>query len=277
MGMYPAFQGWIRSHRDLPLLLNQWNSVVRWEFKDPTPFLRTREFLWQEGHTAHSSFDEANEMVMKILELYRRTYEELLAVPVIKGRKTEAEKFAGGDITTTVEAYINGSGRSIQGATSHHLGQNFGKMFDIKYEDVNKEQAIPWQTSWGFTTRSIGVMVMVHGDDQGLVLPPRIAPIQVIGVSVVKSSATAEENKALEDYLVEIVNSIKDADPSIRIEIDSRKDKTAGWRYNYWEQKGVPLRIEVGARDKEKGECVLVPRINLDPTKAKKEKQSVAI
>jgi len=164
--MYPFFAKWIRSHRDLPMEINQWCNVVRWEFKDATPFLRSREFLWQEGHTAHVSYDEAQKRVLSILELYRQVYEDLLAVPVVKGMKTETEKFAGGYHTTTVEAYINGSGRAIQGATSHNLGQNFGKMFKIFYEDDQGEKAIPWQTSWGLTTRTIGVCVMVHGDDK---------------------------------------------------------------------------------------------------------------
>jgi hypothetical protein len=190
--MYPAFSDWIKSHRDLPLKLNQWSNVVRWEFKDPTPFLRSREFLWQEGHTVHSTFEEANEMVMQALGLYKNVYQDLLAVPVIPGYKTEKEKFAGGHSTTTVEAYIPGSGRAIQGATSHHLGQNFGKMFDIKFQDEKGTSQIAWQTSWGLTTRTIGVMVMVHGDDTGLVMPPRVAPLQAIIVPIVSKHLTEE-------------------------------------------------------------------------------------
>lgn len=190
--MYPAFSDWIKSHRDLPLKLNQWSNVVRWEFKDPTPFLRSREFLWQEGHTVHTTFEEANEMVMKALGLYEKVYQELLAVPVIPGYKTEKEKFAGGHSTTTVEAYIPGSGRAIQGATSHHLGQNFGKMFDIKFQDEKGNSQIAWQTSWGLTTRTIGVMVMVHGDDTGLVMPPRVAPLQAIIVPIISRNLTEE-------------------------------------------------------------------------------------
>jgi len=191
--MYPAFADWIQSHRDLPLKLNQWSNVVRWEFKDPTPFLRSREFLWQEGHTAHVSYEDANIMVRQALELYRRVYEELLAVPVIPGYKTEKEKFAGGYQTTTVEAYIAGSGRAIQGATSHNLGQNFGKMFDIYFQNDKGMKDIVWQTSWGLTTRSIGVMIMVHGDDTGLVIPPRITPLQVVIVPIVSKSLPWEK------------------------------------------------------------------------------------
>jgi len=190
--MYPAFSDWIKSHRDLPLKLNQWSNVVRWEFKFPTPFLRSREFLWQEGHTAHASFEDANTMVMQALELYKRVYQDLLCVPVVPGYKTEKEKFAGGYQTTTVEAYVAGSGRAIQGATSHNLGQNFGKMFDIRYQDEKGETQIPWQTSWGLTTRTIGVMVMVHGDDKGLVMPPRVSPIQVVIVAIISKNFTPE-------------------------------------------------------------------------------------
>ena len=190
--MYPAFSDWIKSHRDLPLKLNQWSNVVRWEFKYPTPFLRSREFLWQEGHTAHTTYDDAQVMVMQALELYRKVYEELLAVPVVPGYKTEEEKFAGGHMTTTVEAYIRGSGRAIQGATSHNLGQNFGKMFDISFQDEKGTSQTAWQTSWGLTTRTIGVMVMVHGDDAGLVLPPRVAPLQVVIVPVISKKLPME-------------------------------------------------------------------------------------
>ena len=204
--MYPAFSDWIQSHRDLPLKLNQWSNVVRWEFKDPTPFLRSREFLWQEGHTAHSTFDEANEMVMAALNLYKGVYEELLAVPVVPGYKTEKEKFAGGYRTTTVEAYIAGSGRAIQGATSHNLGQNFGKMFDISFQNEKGETEIAWQTSWGLTTRTIGVMVMVHGDDTGLVLPPKISPLQVIIVPIISKKLSAEQ---VNPYCMKILESLK--------------------------------------------------------------------
>uniref|UniRef100_A0A183CRD5 proline--tRNA ligase n=1 Tax=Globodera pallida TaxID=36090 RepID=A0A183CRD5_GLOPA len=174
--MYPSFAKWCKSHRDLPLKLNQWCNVVRWEFKHPTPFLRTREFLWQEGHTAYATKEEAETEVFDILNLYARVYTDLLAIPVVKGRKSEKEKFAGADFTTSVEAYVPVNGRGIQGATSHHLGQNFSKMFDIAYASETKGQAeFVYQNSWGLSTRSIGAMVMIHGDDTGLVLPPRVA------------------------------------------------------------------------------------------------------
>merc|ERR1719421_1482748 len=180
--MYPAYAKWIKSHRDLPMQLNQWCNVVRWEFKQPTPFIRSREFLWQEGHTAHATEESAGQEVLAILDFYRSAYEDLLAVPVIKGTKSAEEKFAGAYYTTTVEAYIQTNGRAIQGATSHCLGQNFSKMFKIEFENEQKQKGFVWQNSWGFTTRSIGVMVMVHGDDKGLVLPPKVAPKQVVFV-----------------------------------------------------------------------------------------------
>ncbi len=191
--MYPSFSDWIKSHRDLPLKLNQWSNVVRWEFKYPTPFLRSREFLWQEGHTAHATYEDADVMVRQALELYRRVYEELLAVPVIPGYKTEEEKFAGGMQTTTVEAYVPVAGRAIQGATSHNLGQNFGKMFDIKFQDHEGKTETAWQTSWGLTTRTIGVMVMVHGDNMGLVLPPRISPLQCVIVPITSKKMSMDD------------------------------------------------------------------------------------
>lgn len=253
--MYPAFADWIRSHRDLPLKLNQWSNVVRWEFKDPTPFLRTREFLWQEGHTAHASFDDANVMVRQALDLYRRVYEELLAVPVIPGYKTEKEKFAGGHTTTTVEAYIPVSGRAIQGATSHHLGQNFAKMFDINYQDERGETQLAWQTSWGLTTRTIGVMVMVHGDDTGLVLPPRVAPLQVVIVPIVSKHCPLS---TLSSYCDEILKSLEGRD--VRCKLDDRDIYNPGWKYAHWEQKGVPIRIEVGPRDLENRQVRMVVR-----------------
>eukprot|EP00559_Dactyliosolen_fragilissimus_P001160 CAMPEP_0184864196 /NCGR_PEP_ID=MMETSP0580-20130426/14077_1 /TAXON_ID=1118495 /ORGANISM="Dactyliosolen fragilissimus" /LENGTH=1029 /DNA_ID=CAMNT_0027362881 /DNA_START=9 /DNA_END=3095 /DNA_ORIENTATION=+ len=259
--MYPAFSDWIKSHRDLPLKLNQWSNVVRWEFKDPTPFLRSREFLWQEGHTAHVSYEDADKMVMQALELYRKVYEELLAVPVVPGYKTEKEKFAGGHQTTTVEAYIAGSGRAIQGATSHNLGQNFGKMFDISFQDEQGKSQIAWQTSWGLTTRSIGVMIMVHGDDAGLVLPPRISPLQAVIVPIISKKLTMED---AESYCGSILKDLVDS--GIRAKYDDRKMYNPGWKYNHWEQKGVPIRIEVGPRDIEQKMARVVVRFNGEKT-----------
>lgn len=257
--MYPFFAKWIRSHRDLPLEINQWSNVVRWEFKDATPFLRSREFLWQEGHTAHESYEEAQARVLSILDLYALVYEYLLAVPVVKGMKTESEKFAGAKHTTTVEAYINGSGRAIQGATSHNLGQNFGKMFKISFEDDKGEKAIPWQTSWGLTTRSIGVAVMVHGDDKGLVLPPRVAPIQAIICPISMKNLDWTD---LLKYANEIKSELKRC--GVRVDVDARQNYTPGWKFNHWEQKGVPIRIEVGPRDFANRQCRIVRRDNME-------------
>ncbi|XP_043917515.1 bifunctional glutamate/proline--tRNA ligase isoform X9 [Protopterus annectens] len=259
--MYPAYAKWVQSHRDLPLKLNQWCNVVRWEFKHPQPFLRTREFLWQEGHTAFATYEEAAEEVLQILDLYARVYEELLAIPVVKGRKTEKEKFAGGDYTTTIEAFISASGRAIQGATSHHLGQNFSKMFEIVFEDPKRpgEKQFAFQNSWGLTTRSIGVMTMVHGDNMGLVLPPRVASVQVIIIPCGITNALSEEDKEAlmnkcNQYLQRLLNA------GVRTQADLRDNYSPGWKFNHWELKGVPIRLEVGPRDMKKTQFVAVRR-----------------
>ncbi|KAJ5102079.1 hypothetical protein NUU61_004301 [Penicillium alfredii] len=248
--MYPYYAKWIRSHRDLPLRLNQWNSVVRWEFKHPQPFLRTREFLWQEGHTAHLTEGAAREEVLAILDYYRQIYEDLLAVPVIKGQKTEKEKFAGGLYTTTVEGYIPATGRGIQGGTSHGLGQNFSKMFNITVEDPSAkpdERKPPlhvWQNSWGLSTRTLGVMVMIHSDNKGLVLPPRVAETQTVVIPVGITAKTSDEEReklnAEVDGLVAVLTAA-----GIRTESDKRL-YSPGWKFNEWELRGVPLRIEFG-------------------------------
>ncbi len=248
--MYPYYSKWIRSHRDLPFRLNQWNSVVRWEAKQTTPFLRAREFMWQEGHTAHLTEALAGVEVREILELYAGVYEQLLAVPVVRGTKTEAEKFAGGYYTTTVEGYIPSNGRGIQGATSHCLGQNFSKMFDITVEDPdNKGSHIHvWQNSWGLSTRVIGVMVMIHGDDKGLVLPPRIAKIQAIFVPVgITAKVNAEDREKHYKRIDELSATLKKA--GVRADVDLREGYTPPWKFNDWELKGVPLRLEFGPKD----------------------------
>uniref|UniRef100_A0A0E0FBT4 proline--tRNA ligase n=1 Tax=Oryza meridionalis TaxID=40149 RepID=A0A0E0FBT4_9ORYZ len=242
--MYPYFSKWIRSHRDLPLRCNQWCNVVRWEFSNPTPFIRSREFLWQEGHTAFATKEEADEEVLQILELYRRIYEEFLAVPVSKGRKSEMEKFAGGLYTTSVEAFIPNTGRGVQGATSHCLGQNFAKMFDITFENDKGSRSMVWQNSWAYTTRSIGVMVMTHGDDKGLVLPPRVAPLQVIVIPVPYKDV---DTTAIVNECKKTVETLEKA--GIRADLDTRENYSPGWKYSHWEMKGVPLRIEIGPKD----------------------------
>ncbi|XP_066236395.1 bifunctional glutamate/proline--tRNA ligase [Saccopteryx leptura] len=259
--MYPTYAKWVQSHRDLPIKLNQWCNVVRWEFKHPQPFLRTREFLWQEGHSAFATFEEAAEEVLQILDLYARVYEELLAIPVVKGRKTEKEKFAGGDYTTTVEAFISASGRAIQGATSHHLGQNFSKMFEIIFEDPKTpgEKQFAYQNSWGLTTRTIGVMTMVHGDNMGLVLPPRVACVQVVVIPCGITNALSEEDR---DALIAKCNNYRRRllDVNIRVRADLRDNYSPGWKFNHWELKGVPIRLEVGPRDMKSGQFVVVRR-----------------
>lgn len=258
--MYPAFAKWIQSYRDLPVKLNQWNNIVRWEFKHPQPFLRTREFLWQEGHTAYASKDDADKEVLQILDIYARVYSELLAIPVVKGRKTEKEKFAGGDYTTTVEAFISASGRAIQGATSHHLGQNFSKMFDIVYEDPEtQEKKYVFQNSWGLTTRTIGVMIMVHADNQGLVLPPHVASLQAIIVPCGITASTSKEDK---DNLLKSCSCLEQNlnDAKVRAEGDYRMNYSPGWKFNHWELKGVPLRVELGPKDIKNEQVVVVRR-----------------
>jgi len=260
--MYPIYAKRVQSHRDLPIKMNQWCNVVRWEFKHPTPFLRTREFLWQEGHTAYATVDEATAEVYEILDLYRRIYEELLAIPVVPGRKTEKEKFAGGDFTTTVEAYIKPAGRAIQGGTSHHLGQNFSKMFNISFEDESKgkgERQFAFQNSWGITTRTIGVLVMVHADDKGLILPPKVARYQAVIVPC-GVTKTDEDKKKLWDTCKSLESQLKEF--GIRAFADLRDDKKPGWKFNDWELKGMPLRIEVGPKDLEKNTAVFARRDN---------------
>ncbi|XP_020523238.1 proline--tRNA ligase, cytoplasmic isoform X3 [Amborella trichopoda] len=255
--MYPYFAKWIRGHRELPLRLNQWCNVVRWEFSNPTPFIRSREFLWQEGHTAFATKEEADSEVLEILELYRRIYEEYLAIPVIKGKKSELEKFAGGLYTTSVEAFIPNTGRGIQGATSHCLGQNFAKMFEINFENEKGERAMVWQNSWAYSTRVIGVMVMTHGDDKGLVLPPRVAPVQIIVIPVPYKDA---DTQAIMDACSETVNNLNSA--GFRAEADTRDNYSPGWKYSDWELKGVPLRIEIGPKDIAKKQVRIVRRDN---------------
>ncbi|KAL9936048.1 hypothetical protein V8E36_004890 [Tilletia maclaganii] len=268
--MYPYYAKWIRSHRDLPLKLNQWNSVVRWEFKHPQPFLRTREFLWQEGHTAHFTLEEADKEVMQILDLYRQVYTDLLAVPVVPGVKSEKEKFAGGFYTTTVEGFVPTTGRGIQGGTSHCLGQNFSKMFGIAVEDPDVAEDLRgkpegkrfvWQNSWGLSTRTIGVMAMVHGDDRGLVMPPRVSQIQVVIVPCGITVKTKEEDrKALIDACDRVTKTLKDA--GIRTKFDDRDNYSPGYKFNDWELRGVPVRIELGPKDMQKQQVFTAVRHN---------------
>lgn len=239
--MYDSYKKWIRSWRDLPLRINQWCNIVRWEFKHPVPFLRTREFLWQEGHTVFATREEAEKEVFEILDLYAKVYEELYAVAVMKGMKSNNEKFAGAVFTTSVET-IFPNGKAIQGATSHLLGQNFSKAFDISFLDKNGNKEYAWQNSWGLTTRSIGVMLGVHGDDKGVVMPPRVAPIQVVIIPI-----TFEDSK---DKVLAKCSELKEEllKHDVRVIIDDG-DYRPGWKFNKWEMKGVPIRIELGPKD----------------------------
>lgn len=253
--MYPAYAKWIRSHRDLPLLLNQWTNVVRWEFKHPTPFIRTREFLWQEGHTAHATSEDAARFQHQIQEIYAQVYEELLACPVVRGRKSEDERFAGAQDTATVELYVPVSGRGIQGATSHHLGQNFSKMFEVMYEDVDAQRKHVWQTSWGLSTRSIGSMIMIHSDNKGLVLPPKVAKVQFVLIPIIKAADNAEDIKTAAHAIAAQLREAK-----MRIVVDDSDTHNPGYKFNEWEMRGVPVRLELGKRDIDGSQVSVVVR-----------------
>ena len=249
--MYASYSKWIKSHRDLPLLINQWCSVVRWDFKHPVPFLRTREFLWQEGHTAHATKEGADNEVMAILDIYANAFEEIFAIPVLKGKKSEKEKFAGADYTTSLECFLP-NGKAIQGCTSHALGQNFAKPFDIKFLDENSEWSYVWQNSWGFTTRSIGIMIMMHSDDKGLVVPPKLARRKAVIVPIIfekTKDAVISKAKELAESLLEF-----------DVFVDEREECSPGFKFNEWELKGIPIRIELGPKDLEKEHVVFVRR-----------------
>ncbi len=245
--MYYMFSQWIRSYKDLPLRINQWTNVFRWETKATRPFLRSREFLWQEGHTVHRTLDEANQEVLDMLEIYRKVAEDLLALPVIILRRTESDKFAGAYYTVALEAFAAEAGRVIQVGTVHNLGQNFSRAFDIKFLDKDGHEKYAWQTSWGFSTRFIGAVLAVHGDDKGAVLPPKVAPVQVVVIPIIFKGKEKEVTRKAR----EIGELLENA--GFRVEVDDRDDYTAGWKFNHWELKGVPLRIEVGPKDIEKG------------------------
>lgn len=241
--IYATFAKWIRSWRDLPIKINQWCNIVRWETKATKPFLRTREFLWQEGHTAHSTKQEAEREVIDILNEYRDIMESYLAIPVLVGVKTESEKFAGALETTTLEAMMP-DGRALQMGTSHNLGNNFAKVFGIKFIGEDEKEHEVWQTSWGISTRLIGALVMVHGDDKGLVVPPKVASVQVV---IIPISYKNVDSNAILRKAEEILKELKAN--SISAVCDDRTEYTPGWKFNDWELKGVPLRIEIGPRD----------------------------
>ena len=247
------YSRWIQSYRDLPLLLNQWCNVVRWE-KTTRPFLRTSEFLWQEGHTAHATIDEAQEETLQQLETYRDFMENELAIPVILGRKSEKEKFAGAYATYTLEAMMQ-DGKALQMGTSHNLGDHFAKAYDINYLSKEGKLETCFTTSWGTSTRMIGGIIMVHGDDRGLVLPPRVAPIQAVILPI------AMHKEGVAEKAAELKAALENA--GIRVELDDR-EQSAGWKFNEWEMKGVPVRIEVGPRDIEAGVVTCVRRDSLE-------------
>lgn len=249
----PMYARWVQSYRDLPILINQWCSVVRWEDR-PRAFLRTTEFLWQEGHTCHSTAEEAEERSRQMLEVYRDFIETELAIPVVPGEKSDAEKFAGAHRTYTVEAMMGGKNWALQSGTSHNLGDHFGRVFEIEFLDRDGERKFAFNTSWGLSHRTVGAIVMVHGDTNGLKLPPRVAPIQAVIVPIWRKE---EERDLVEDFVGQIESTLRD---NVRLFTDRRDDKTPGWKFSEWELKGVPLRIEVGPRDVQNGQVVLVRR-----------------
>ena len=250
--IWSMYKKWIQSYRDLPILINQWVNVVRWEMRTRL-FLRTSEFLWQEGHTAHATPEEAQKETLDILELYRQLAEDYLAIPVLTGLKTESEKFAGADKTYCIEAMM-GDKRALQAGTSHNLGQNFAKAFDVTFQTKENKEELVWATSWGVSTRLVGAVILTHGDEKGLRLPPKIAPIQVV---IIPISRNEEQEKMVRDYLAPIVELLESA--GVRVHQDWT-DNSPGFKFNEWEMKGVPLRLEVGPRDVKNGNMVVARR-----------------
>ena len=259
------YSQWIQSYRDLPVLINQWCNVLRWEMRTRL-FLRTSEFLWQEGHTAHETEEEAQEETMRMLEIYRRFQEEDLAIPVIPGLKTESEKFPGAIATYCIEAMMQ-DGKALQAGTSHNLGQNFAKAFDITFLDRKNEQSHAWTTSWGVSTRMIGGLIMTHGDDDGLIIPPRIAPVQVVIIPIFTNDSERAETKAFAESIAERLHSRLDR---LKVVIDHRDDLRPAEKFFHWLQQGIPVRIEVGPRDVAK-QCGMVARRDV------REKESVEL
>ncbi|MFD1600764.1 proline--tRNA ligase [Halobellus rarus] len=260
----PYISQWVRSHRDLPLRVNQWASVVRWEATETKPFFRTKEFLWQEGHTAHATREDAWAETMRRLDQYEATYEDLLAMPVLRGAKPEHDKFPGADTTTTVEALMP-DGKSVQGATSHYLGTSFAEAFDITYTDEDEESQIAHTTSWGLSWRAIGALIMTHSDDQGLVLPPAIAPEQIVVVPIWQ----ADTKEEVLEYAEGITEDLEDA--GVRVELDDRDERNPGFKFNEWELKGVPVRMEIGPNEADDGTATLVHRPDGESTEVDRE------
>ena len=248
------YSKWIQSWRDLPVLINQWANIVRWE-KVTRPFLRTTEFIWQEGHTAHETYDDAQKETLLILSLYKEFVETELAIPVVSGKKTEREKFAGALDTYAIEGLMS-DGKALQMGTSHNLGQHFAKVFDIRFEDRSQNLQYVWQTSWGVSTRLIGALIMAHGDDSGLVFPPRVAPFQVVIVPISMGN--------WKETVLPVVKAVeKELDEAgVRVKLDAREEFTPGWKFSEWEMRGVPLRLEIGPRDIKENKVVFVRRDN---------------
>ncbi|MDP6628310.1 MAG: proline--tRNA ligase [Candidatus Marinimicrobia bacterium] len=261
--IWSMYKKWIQSYRDLPLLINQWANVVRWEMRTRL-FLRTTEFLWQEGHTAHATAEEAEEETLLILELYRKLAEDYLAIPVHTGLKSESEKFAGADRTYCIEAMM-GDKRALQAGTSHNLGQNFAKAFDVTFQTKDNKEELVYATSWGVSTRLVGGVIMAHGDDKGLRIPPKIAPYQVVVIPIFRDE---EGEKTVSEYISPVLDELRDQ--GVRIHEDWRKG-SPGFKFNEWEMKGVPLRLEVGPKDVENGNAVLARRDNGEKQVLKKE------
>ena len=264
--MYATYAKWIRSWRDLPVKLNQWCNIVRWETKATKLFLRTREFLWQEGHTAHATKEEAAEEVMEILNIYKDLMENYLAIPVLVGKKTENEKFAGALYTTAVEALMPDR-KVLQMGTSHNLGQNFAKVFDIKFIGEDEKEHYVWQTSWGISTRLIGALVMVHGDDKGLVLPPKITPVQTVIIPIPYKNV---DKKLILEKAKGTLNKLLES--GISAVLDDRAEYTPGWKFNEWELKGVPIRIEIGPRDVKQKQLTVARRDTFEKKAVKEGK-----
>lgn len=269
--IYSTFAKWIRSWRDLPIKINQWCNIVRWETKATKPFLRTREFLWQEGHTVHKTNKEAEKEVIDILDEYKDIMENYLGIPVLVGIKTDSEKFAGALYTTTLEA-IMPDGKALQMGTSHNLGQNFANVFNIEYIGEDKKNHKVWQTSWGISTRLIGAIVMVHGDDRGLVIPPKVASTHVVIVPITykKGDSTSILRTSKEIFETLLENKIS-------VIFDDRKEYTPGWKFHEWELKGVPIRIEIGPRDLKQNQITLARRDTLQKTTVKIEDSVEAV
>ena len=250
------YSKWVQSYRDLPLLYNQWCNVLRWELRT-RPFLRTTEFLWQEGHTAHATADEAKAETTQMVDIYADFAENFGAVPVVKGEKTAGERFAGALITYTIEAMMRDT-KALQSGTSHYMGTNFAEAFNISFNDENNEQAFAHTTSWGLSTRFIGAIIMTHGDDKGLIMPPRLAPQQTVLVPIYRRDDEASRASVMAET-DKIAAALKDA--GVRVKVDAREGMSPGFKFNEWEQKGVPIRLELGPKDLEKGVVVMSNRL----------------